>query len=289
MRTPGVELFETLIAAAESRSLSEAAEKLKISQPGVSVKLQALERLAPLPLFSLEGKRKVLTHYGRELYKIARTNQTQLEKSYEELNRRYASPSTLTLRVGCRKELFQDVCHKFRFAGRIEFTSLSSSDAVDALMSNKIDIAIAYGDLLPDSPEIMAKKILESVTEFAVHRKLLPRKLSDALTRDREFLTGTPCVHYVGGGHALTDWTRHLGIPAEKLKVAAVAEDWNVLLTLIGQGWGYGIIPGHIKGSSAEVARLPMLNSVLTKYTFFALFRKDLRKVPAFQKLLEFK
>ncbi len=289
MRTPGVELFEVLIAAAESRSLNEAAEKLRLSQPAVSVKLQALERLAPLPLFSVQGRRKVLTHYGRELYTIARENQQQLAKSFEALNRQYAAPELLTLRVGCRKELFEDLVGKFRFAGKIEFTSLSSSEAVDRLMANEIDIAVAYGNLLPNSPEIMAKKVLESVTEFAVHRRLLPKKFTDALTRDRAFLTETPCVSYLGGGHALTDWTSHLGIPFSSLKVAAVAEDWRVLLTLIEQGWGYGIVPGHIKAGGGDVVRFPMLNSVLTKYTFYALFRKDLRKIPAFQKLLEFK
>ena len=289
MRTPGVELFEILISAAESRSLSEAAERLKISQPAVSVKLQALERLAPLPLFSVQGRRKVLTHYGQELYRIAKANQGQLEKSYEALNRVYASAETLTLRVGCRKELFEDLAHKFRFAGRIEFTALSSSESVEHLLANKTDIAIAYGDLLPDSPEIMAKKVLESVSEFAVHKKLLPKKLSESLLRDRKFLTETPCVTYQGGGHSLNEWTAHLGIPLRELKVAAVAEDWHVLKTLIGQGWGYGIVPGHVKPGSDEVATLPMLHSVLPKYTFHALFRKDLRKIPAFQKLLEFK
>lgn len=290
MQLSGNELLDVLIAAAESRSLGEAARKLGLSQPGVSVKLKRLEATAPLPLFAFEGKRKVLTHYGQELYRIALASRRGLGERIEELNRRYASAASLTLRVGCRPELFESLAPKLRFAGRIEFTSLSSAESVARVLDRSVDIGVAYGKLVPDSPEIVAKKVLESLTEFAVHEKLLPKKLSEALVRDPAFLTRTPCVIYQGGGHALTDWTRHLGIPAGSLRVAAVAEDWRVLRTLVEQGRGYSLMPGHVgSGNAPGVHTLPLQNSVLPKYVFHAIFRKDLRRIPAFRDSLEFR
>ncbi len=235
------------------------------------------------------GKRKVLTHYGRELFQIAKANQLQREKSLENLNRRYAAPAQLTLRVGCRKELFEALHERFRFPGKIEFTALSSAESVEQLRAQRIDVAIAYPPLIPDSTEFVAKKVLESVSQFVVPKKFLKKKLTEALLRDRSFLRETPCVIYQGGGHSVRDWSRHLGIPLDELKVAAVAEDWRALATLIESGWGYGILPGHVRTTNERTASLSIENAVLPKYSFYALFRKDLRKIPAFRGLLEFR
>ena len=71
--TPPLELLELLVAVAESRNLVEAAARVGLSQPAVSMKLKTLETQLPLPAFARHGKRKVLTHYGSELYLAART------------------------------------------------------------------------------------------------------------------------------------------------------------------------------------------------------------------------
>lgn len=289
MQIPGIELLEVLIAAGESRSLSEAAARLKISQPAVSVKLKELERQAPLPLFSYEGKRKVLTHYGQELYRIAKARQVEMAAAYEALNRRYAEPERLTLRIGCRPELFESLEHRFRFPGRVEFIAMPSREAVEQLLAQKVDIAVSYPPVMPDSTEIMAKKVLESASQLVVPKKFLRKKLSAALAEDVKFLTETPCVTYEGGGHSISKWTAHLGIPFERLKVAAVAEDWRTLRKLIEAGWGYGIVPGHLDALGANTSSVEIVNSVLPKYSFYALFRKSLRKIPAFRELLEFR
>ncbi|MGZ3694885.1 MAG: LysR family transcriptional regulator [Bdellovibrionota bacterium] len=174
MPMPALDLFEILIAAAESRNLTDAAQKLRLSQAGVSSKLKELERQSPLPLFSLEGKRKVLTHYGRELYKIAKANRSSMSSLYENLNREYASAETLTLRVGSRRELFEALAPKIKFPGRVQFVALSSTECIQHLQEHKIDVAISYQ--LPDSPEIMGKKILESSANLVVHKKFLKGK-----------------------------------------------------------------------------------------------------------------
>jgi DNA-binding transcriptional LysR family regulator len=240
MKVPGIELLEVLIAAAESRNLVQAAEKLKISQPAVSVKLKALNALAPLPLFSYEGKRKVLTHYGRELYKIAKLSQEQMFARYEDLNRRYASAENLTLKVGARRELFESLAQRLKFPGRVAFRSMTSAEAVHQLMDHKVDIAISY--ILPDSSDIVAKKTFESTAQFVVHKRLLKSKSHRDLVRDRDFLLQTPCVLYHEDGHFLQEWTAHLDIPFEQLNVRGIAEDWRTVQSLVAEGWGYGVV-----------------------------------------------
>jgi DNA-binding transcriptional LysR family regulator len=285
MTLPEVDLFDVLIAAAESRNLSQAAEKLRISQPAVSVKLKELERQTPLPLFSLEGKRKVLTHYGRELYRIAKQNRTLLSEGYEALNRRYASAENLTLKVGGRRELFEPLAPKLRFDGRVSFVSLTSTQAVEQMVDHTIDIAIAYSP--PDSPEIMAKKVLESTAKFVVHKKFLKSKLSENIVRHAEFLLETPCVIYQEDGHLLREWTGHVNVEFENLRVSGVAEDWRSVQALVDSGWGYSIVPSYVSSANDDVVSISLPESVLPKYVFYTLFYRDLRKIPAFRAVLE--
>src|ERR1035437_8708339 len=99
MKHAPFELLRVLIAVGESRNFREAAEKLQISQPAVSLKLKELEAHQPLPIFSLEGKRKVLTHYGRSLYELAKSGAVGLEREIEGLHRVYSSEELLTIRI----------------------------------------------------------------------------------------------------------------------------------------------------------------------------------------------
>lgn len=288
MKNPSIELYEVLIAAAESKNLFQAAEKLKISQPAVSVKLKELESQTPLPLFSFEGKRKVLTHYGRELYRIAKANQDSLAAGYEQLNRQYASAESLTLKVGARRELFETVAPLLKFGGKISFKSLSSAEAVENLLDHRVDIAISY--ILPDSPEIIAKKVIESSAKLVVHKKFLKgRSSAGKLIYDHDFLVETPCVLYQEDGHLLKEWVEHVKIPFENLKAHAVADDWRSIQALVDAGWGYGIVPSYVEASNKDIVSILMPNEVLPKFIFHALFNKNLRKIPAFKSILEFK
>ncbi len=284
---PAIELFEILIAAAESRNLTDAAQKLRLSQAAVSMKLKELERQSPLPLFSLEGRKKVLTHYGRELYKIAKASRSHLANLYENLNREYASAETLTLKVGARRELFEALAPKIRFPGRLQFVALTSLESVQYLLDHKIDIAISYH--LPDSPEIMSKKILESSAKFVVHQNFLKGKHREKVASDPAFLRETPSVLYLDTGHLLSEWVAHHNVPFKALRVRGIAEDWRTVQALVDEGWGYGIVPSYVPSFNSDVVTFPLPAAVLPIYSFFAIFHKGLKKVPAFKEVLEFR
>ncbi len=287
MKLPASELLEILVEVADSNSLAEAGAKLNISQPAVSVKLKQLESETPLPLFSVEGKRKVLTHYGRELCRIAKANQNQMAHAFDDLNRQYATAEHLTLKVGSRRELFEAIAETLEFPGRLAFMALSNKAAVESLLANKIDIAISYE--IPDSAEIMAKKIRESGCKLVVHRKFVKLKVRDALLLDKEFFLQTPCILYQNDGHLLKDWLMHLKLRIDQLRVKAVSDDWRTIQILVDKGWGYGIVPDYIESTCRDVISIPIPTAILPKFTFYALFHAHLKKVPAFKKVLEFK
>ncbi len=65
--------------AAQSGSISKAAERLFLSQPSVSLQMQALERELKCVLFERRGPRIVLTPDGKTLYELALPLVEQIE------------------------------------------------------------------------------------------------------------------------------------------------------------------------------------------------------------------
>ncbi len=276
-----------LIAVAESKNFYEAADRVGITQASVSLKMKDLEMRLPIPVFQLDGKRKVLTHYGRSLYEIALNKKNDWEKDLEGLHRNYAKAELLTLRVGGRSEVLEFLAPYFDFAGRIELVNLNSTEAVKKLLVHEVDIALSY--IQPDSTEVIAKKLFQSAAHFVVHEKFLKnRNLTLDWTRKSHFLTETPCILYQRDGHLLKEWLKHVKLPMDQLKVRYIAEDWRSVQNLVDQGLGYAIVPAYIKSYSKNVQSLELPTQVLPKLTFFALYEKGLKKIGPFKNVLEF-
>src|SRR4051812_37403661 len=102
MGTRQFDLLSVLIAAAESPNLRSAADRLGISQPAVTAKLKEIENGQPQPVFSLQGKRKVPTLFGRALYEVAKRETEHFAMSIEGVHRLYGDPKNLTIRLGGR-------------------------------------------------------------------------------------------------------------------------------------------------------------------------------------------
>jgi len=281
-------LLKTLISVAESKSFQEAARRLGISQPAVSFQLRQLEACVPMPLFYLSGKRKVLTHYGQSLFETAKRQMDALGKSLEDLDRYYADPAKMTLRIGGRLEVLGYVSDRITFPGRLEFIQTSSGDAVRKLLAHELDIAISYQ--LPDSADLMAKKLFQSSSYIVAHKNLLHRKkLNLDLAKNPAFLKESPAIVYQRSGHILQDWIRHCGLSLTDLNIRYIVEDWRLVKDLVDRGSGYALVPEYVSGFGSDIVRLELPAGALPRYTFHALFERGLKKIKAFQEVLEFR
>lgn len=287
MKIASLDLLATLVAVAESSNLIEASRKLGLSQPAVTAHLQRLERSAPYPLFTYQGKRKVLTRFGQSVYESARAGLQNLDQGINEVVQAYAAPENLTLRVGCRREIFTVVARNFRFPGRVEFFALSNHKAVTRVLDRSIDIAVSYER--PDTPDIVAKKIFSFGCRLVVHRSWLPRGMTELTLEwasSREFLCKVPSLAYRREAPLQREWLRSQGIDPATLTPRMLCEDWRLLVHLVEAAAGYCVIPANNDTTSPDVLGVDLPASVLPKVPHYALFHRELRRIPAFQKLL---
>lgn len=281
------DLLQVLVTVAESKNFREAAERLKLSQAAVSLKLKALQEFHPAPIFSVEGKRKVLTHYGSALVDISKSSNDRLSQQIEELDRQHYDPSALTVRIGGRAELLETVGPELEFLGKIEYLGMATYKVLPNLQSRAIDIGLH--SVRPDSAEIIAKKVFRSRSYLSVHESLDPGRSDSAILSDLDFFMRTPSVGYIHEHDMLTSWILHLGGDPRNLQLKSRSDDWHVVRALVEAGVGYSILPMYLPIHHPKVRQIEIPERGIERLDFFALFYGHLRRVPAFKQLLAFR
>lgn len=287
MNLPEPHLLQVLIAFHEAPNLVQAAEKLKISQPAVTQRLQHLQEQVNQPLYAFEGRKKVLTHYGKALYDVARKNFLQFETDFQNLNRRYATPDQLVLRVGGLKELMNIFSETIEFSGRIDHRKLNEEQALEALNSEAIDIAIC--ESIIDNSEVMSRKFFEGSSHFIFHRKTLSSITNFRDLQDQSvLLTQSPRVQNRLESAIFEKFCKCIKIDSSKLNTKAVFEDWFSVLNYIENNGGYAVVPSYIQSLSKDMRHIDIPHAIIPRSIYYAVFKRKLKKIDSFKKVLNF-
>jgi len=135
--------------AARLGSVSRAAEALFLSQPAVSLQLQALERELGLPLFERIGRRLTLTHEGAALYELARPLIEGLDGLEGELRNRLKGLEGGELHVAAGSStilyLLPPLVQAFRASHpevQLVLHNVTGKDGLALLRSDAVDLAV---------------------------------------------------------------------------------------------------------------------------------------------------
>ena len=287
MNYPSPQLLQVLLTFQESKNLVQTAERLKISQPAVTQRLKHLQEQVKIPLYAFEGRKKVLTHYGRALSELARQTFQELEVGFENLNRRYAAPEQLVLRVGGAQELVGLFSELVGFPGRMEHRKMTESQARSALGAEVIDVALC--ETIADSTELVSRKFFESPSHIIFHRKYFSSAANFWDLRQRpELCLQTPCVLHRLQQSYIDRFCAALMLERKSLNNRAIFEDWYSILSFVESGGGYAVVPGFVQSQSKEVRGIDIPHSVIQRSSYYAIFPRKLKKIESFKKALSF-
>jgi DNA-binding transcriptional LysR family regulator len=282
-----LELLPVLIAFHESKNLIEAAEKLRISQPAVTQRLQRLQEQVPHPLFAFEGRKKVLTHYGRAFYETAKENISKLNVQLENLNQKYSTSDKLVLRVGGQRELIRYFSEVLKFNGRLEHRQQSESEAIMSLHDETIDVALSSS--VVDTTELMSRKFFESSSHLIFHQKW--HKTLDSIEHlkdHKDILLKVPCALHTNEKKITEKFCHGMKISSDQLNCKAAYDDWYSILNFVESGEGIAIVPGFIQSSLKEVHEFRIPHSMIQRSVYYAVFQRKLRKIESYKKILNF-
>ena len=160
MRTLNLHRLATFQVVAKHCSYVRAAEELHFSQPAVSAQIHQLEQSLGVKLFDQIGRKTHLTQAGEELYSYSRKIFSVIDETLDTLDA-LRSPHYGRLSVGADTTVGSYVIpgwlgkfHQIYPEVDISLEVLNRAALIDALMNNRIDLAV-IGNVPDEIPVVI--------------------------------------------------------------------------------------------------------------------------------------
>lgn len=234
--------LEYLIAVAESRSVTIAAERERVSAPSISVAISQLEAELGVPLFIRRHAQGMsLTPHGQELTRHAKQ---VLEESrlFIEAANRLSNTVKGSLTVGCLSTIAQVLLPKLRRSFTAKFPEVDfhqvevhQMEIIEALRDARMDLALTYDLAIPTDLSFVG---LAELPPFV----LLPQ---DHLLSNRLSLSVTDLVEHpmilLDLPHSSDYFLSLFERENVKPTIFERTKDMALLQSMVANGFGYSI------------------------------------------------
>jgi LysR family transcriptional regulator, low CO2-responsive transcriptional regulator len=247
-------------AAARLGSVSKAAAELQMSQPTVSLQIQALERELKVTLFERRGPRIVLTPDGQMLLNMAQS----LVRDVETLADRFAAQrgnldaGRLDIAAGGSTILYllPDFVAKFtaQFPGiELHLHNVTGRDGLALLRSDQADLAVGTMVDKHADMEFLPLFRYDAVLIAPQHHELAKKKrVTIADVAEHPLIL--PPSHLTTWGVVEKTFLEHNLRPNVKLQVG----NWEVIKEYVRRGMGVSIVTSICLAKSDKLAVIPM-------------------------------
>lgn len=254
---PDWTLWRSFAAVMAAGSLSQAARRLRLSQPTLGRHIEALETALGLKLFERSLRGLAPTQAALRLYEPVAAAEEALAEAAMVAEGSAAGMQGV-VRITASTVISHYVLPEMLAGIRREFPGIAlelvATDAADNLMLREADIAVRM--FRPAQPDLIAKKLGEVRIVAAAHRDYLARR-------------GTPKTLEALGDHDLlgfdrssliVEGARALGLDVRREDFVVRSDSQTLLFELLGAGLGIGFVQeGMVRRTPGLVAILPGL------------------------------
>lgn len=278
LNLPPLEYIRSYVIFSDSSNIVEAAEKLKISQPLLSKQLQNLEELLGVKLFEFQGRKKILTTSGREIYEVFKRHLNFLAADLHQAL--VQTTDQRPLKIGGRREVLENLFLNLKYPGSLSYFSMDSDSIEKALSSRSLDLAISQKEM--NSDRLIRKKLW--VDEFVLCWNYQIQITSHkSLKGIVESLSEYRCFDYAESSR-LENVLDSLEIT--KTLIQTTFSDWRMLSNAMKEDKAWGVMPiGYAKSKQLRMFELP--NDLNHKSQFYLYYQKELSRVDWFSEVVE--
>jgi len=280
--------YQLLSVLAQEMNMRKAAERLFVSQPALSQRLQTIEKAWQTKIFIRSQKGLTLTPAGEEIIKLAKNVIAQEEMVRESIQ---AMDSKVygTLKIACATIVGQNWLPKVlkRYVNKYPHAKISlvtgwSSDILKALYDDTVHVGIIRGT--PDWKGVRHHLFKDQL--YLVDSEM--NKLEDVLRTDRPFIQFKSDSNYY---QEIQDWWhRHF---QSSPKRTIVVDQIETCKQMALNGIGYAILPAiTIENHDNNIYKIPLLdehNEHLERDTWLLGYEKSfkLQQVQAFVEVVK--
>jgi len=256
-----LDLLRTLLVFSEAGTVEAAAQKLQMTQAGVSLQLKKLEDQVGGTLFRTLGRKKALTDLARDLCQSIAPPLRDLETRLAEVRRRSNDPRVRVLRFGGRAEILSRVLEIFDDPGQLVLRAMTSAEALSALREDQIDVALLAEP--PVSGEFISRPLFDESVVIAV-----PWEWSATMPD----LLEKPSAAYKVDPPYLREIAAHWN---GSLNIKYVCEDWNAIGKLVSLGRAWAAMPESLVPAGVQQISVPV--DVVAPIRFHAVYGRHLK------------
>lgn len=275
---PPVYLLQTLVVFAEQENLVQTAERLGLTQPTVSRQLQQLEELFPQPLFTQQGRNKVLTAYGLALAQELKPRFLDLERVFEKVDQTFADPRSIQLRVGGPRQYLHYLFAEAEFEGALDLADLSETEIEEAIQAGNLDVAVTTCEV--SNPIYKSKLVFRDQLVLAIPSKWA--KGIDTVKDWAERCESLPFAEDAGLRGQISDFENKF---KTRLKRNWSSADRWLLEKKAHQQFAWTIVPISAVSDDRAYKIIPLDRSFDMALVFLS-YRKDLSKHSWMENLL---
>ncbi|MFK0137451.1 LysR family transcriptional regulator [Streptomyces murinus] len=281
--------LQHFVAVAEDQHFTRAAERLMVSQSGLSASIRALERELRAPLFVRTTRRVTLTEAGRALLTEAERILAQVRAAHEAVaavqgvlrgtlalgtEQCIAGVHVARLLAAFRRE-HPDVEIRLRQAG--------SGALAEEVAAGRLDLAFAYRTRA-DGDQLRSVSLTSEPMTVLCHPR--HRLAATGTLLCPEDLAGEVFVdfHPDWGPRRATDTA--FAAAGVRRTVALEVNDVHTLLDLVDENLGIAVVPRHFRHKRPTLTALPLKGTGETAYETVALLPHEHSTSPAARALL---
>jgi DNA-binding transcriptional LysR family regulator len=276
------------VAVAEDQHFTRAAERLMVSQSGLSASVRALERELRAPLFVRTTRRVTLTEAGRALLAEAERILAQVRAAHEAVA---AVQGVLrgTLALGTEQCIagvhVAGLLAAFRRRHpdvEIRLRQTGTGTLVEEVTAGRLDLAFAYRTE-GDTDQLRTVALAGEPMTLLCHPG---HPLARAVAATAEELAGEVFVdfHPDWGPRRATDAA--FAACGVRRTVALEVNDVHSLLDLVGENLGVAAVPAHFRHKRPSLTALPVKGTEETVYGTVALLPPPEATSPAARALM---
>jgi DNA-binding transcriptional LysR family regulator len=274
--------------AVQSGSISKAAERMFLSQPSVSLQIQALERELDTTLFERRGPRIRLTPDGESLYELA----LPLVEGIDGLSDAFAARQggldrgELDIAAGESTILYLLPGVMRRFTGehpgiRVRFHNVPGRDGLKLLRDDAVDFAVGAISEVPEDIDYFPIYSFDEmlITPFD-HPLVNAKDITLEILADFQFILPPRHLNTLD---MVALAFRQRGL---ELDVRIEAGGWEVIKSYVEMGLGIAIVSG-VCLTGNERLRIRSLGDFFPKRTYGVVIRKGKFLSPQAQRYIE--
>lgn len=261
--------LHVFLAVAELGGVTAAAQRLGRTRSAVSQSVSALEGALGVALFDRVGKRMQLTRPGRLLHERARNYQSGLQRVVDELSDDAGEVRGLVrigLFLGFPRVRFAAFVTRFRARyprASLRIVFAPQDDLQRRLLANRLDYTFSF-----HTPESGGR--LEATRLFEQKLVLVSGGRFFRGGFDPDELPRVPVIDYYQSDPLIARWlAHHVGASAPRADVQVWAATTDMVLELVLDGAGVGVVPDSLVSPYVKRRRLRVLSTRKRELTDF--------------------